>query len=87
MLSFYLDKNIRVPNNYYIFSLALSDFMIGLEGFPVYSYYVLTREKWAMGAFLCDLWLSIDYRSVIVVIIVKFSYSLFQITEKMIYTF
>ena len=35
LLSFYLDKNIRQPSNYYIFSLALSDFIIGIEGFPV----------------------------------------------------
>lgn len=29
MLSFYLDKNIRQPANFYIFSLAASDFLIG----------------------------------------------------------
>lgn len=61
MLSFYLDKNIRQPANYFIFSLAISDFIIGVEGFPVYSYLVLRDQNWALGWFLCDLWLSIDY--------------------------
>lgn len=61
MLSYYLDKNIRHPSNYYIFSLAASDFIIGLEGFPVYSYYALRNQNWGLGWFLCDLWLSIDY--------------------------
>lgn len=61
MLSFYLDKNIRQPSNYFILSLAVSDFMIGLEGFPLYSIYVLQGNQWTLGWFLCDLWLSIDY--------------------------
>ncbi|KRZ35059.1 putative muscarinic acetylcholine receptor gar-2 [Trichinella pseudospiralis] len=61
MISFYIDKNIRQPSNYFIFSLAVSDFLIGLEGFPLYSIYVLNGQKWNMGWFLCDLWLSVDY--------------------------
>lgn len=61
LLSFYIDKKIREPSNYFIFSLALSDFMIGLEGFPLYTVYVLHGQKWTMGWFMCDLWLSIDY--------------------------
>ncbi|KRY20739.1 putative muscarinic acetylcholine receptor gar-2 [Trichinella patagoniensis] len=61
MISFYIDKNIRQPSNYFIFSLAVSDFLIGLEGFPLYSIYVLNGQKWTMGWFLCDLWLSVDY--------------------------
>jgi hypothetical protein len=40
-----------------IYILAL----IHIVGFPVYSYYVLRKQKWALGPFLCDLWLSIDY--------------------------
>uniref|UniRef100_A0A5S6QSP3 G_PROTEIN_RECEP_F1_2 domain-containing protein n=1 Tax=Trichuris muris TaxID=70415 RepID=A0A5S6QSP3_TRIMR len=61
MISFYIDKNIRQPSNYFIFSLAVSDFIIGLEGYPLYSIYVLHGQKWTMGWFLCDLWLSVDY--------------------------
>lgn len=61
MVSFYIDKSIRQPSNYFIFSLAISDFMIGIEGFPLFSIFVLNNQEWIMGWFMCDLWLSIDY--------------------------
>ncbi|GMS87985.1 hypothetical protein PENTCL1PPCAC_10160 [Pristionchus entomophagus] len=61
LLSYYLDKNIRQPANFFIFSLAVSDLIIGLEGIPVYTHFLLHDQKWAFGNFLCDLWLSIDY--------------------------
>ncbi len=60
MMSFYVDKKIRQPANYYIFSLAISDLLIGLEGFPLYTLYTVQRQ-WLLGWFVCDLWLSIDY--------------------------
>uniref|UniRef100_A0A0N4ZVG9 G_PROTEIN_RECEP_F1_2 domain-containing protein n=1 Tax=Parastrongyloides trichosuri TaxID=131310 RepID=A0A0N4ZVG9_PARTI len=61
LLSYYLEKNIRQPSNYFIFSLAVSDLIIGLEGFPVFTYVVLNNNHWNYGEFLCYLWLSVDY--------------------------
>jgi len=61
ILSFALERSIRQPSNYFIASLAVSDFLIGAVSMPLYSVYIFTEKTWLFGELLCDLWLSLDY--------------------------
>lgn len=61
LLSFYIDHNLRQPSNCFIASLAISDLIIGLEGFPMLTVYVLNGERWSLGVITCKIWLALDY--------------------------
>ena len=60
LVSFFADRQIRQPANYFIFSLAISDFLIGCISMPFLTLTVY-KNKWVLGPFLCDIWLSLDY--------------------------
>ncbi|XP_054758515.1 muscarinic acetylcholine receptor M1-like [Lytechinus pictus] len=59
-LSFYMDKQLQVVNNYFILSLATADIIIGALSIPIYTLYLL-QDGWRLGNIFCDIWLSIDY--------------------------
>jgi hypothetical protein len=60
MLAFFLDRQIRHPTNYFILSLSVSDFLIGLLSMPLLTIYIYARD-WPLNAIICDIWLSLDY--------------------------
>ena len=60
MLAFFLDRQIRQPTNYFILSLSVSDFLIGLFSMPLLTIYIYAKE-WPLNAVICDIWLSLDY--------------------------
>ena len=60
MLAFFLDRQIRQPTNYFILSLSVSDFLIGLFSMPLLTIYIYAKE-WPLNAIICDIWLSLDY--------------------------
>ena len=60
LVSFFVDRQIRQPTNYFLFSLAISDFLIGCISMPFLTL-ALYKNQWVLGSFLCDIWLSLDY--------------------------
>ena len=60
MSAFFLDRQIRNPTNYFLLSLSVSDFLIGLFSMPLYTLYLMLGV-WPFGEVICNLWLSLDY--------------------------
>lgn len=60
MISFKMDRRLQTVNNYFLLSLAVADFMIGLFSMPLFTGYTLL-EGWRLGPVICDLWLALDY--------------------------
>uniref|UniRef100_A0A0X3PYB2 Putative muscarinic acetylcholine receptor gar-2 n=1 Tax=Schistocephalus solidus TaxID=70667 RepID=A0A0X3PYB2_SCHSO len=60
IMAFFLERNLRMPTNYFIASLAVTDLLIGVFSMNLYSLYLLLGY-WPLGRLLCDLWLGVDY--------------------------
>ncbi|XP_043533788.1 muscarinic acetylcholine receptor M2-like [Chiloscyllium plagiosum] len=55
-----VNKQLQTINNYFIFSLACADLIVGVFSMNLYTIYIVTGY-WSMGPVICDLWLAVDY--------------------------
>ncbi|XP_072892752.1 muscarinic acetylcholine receptor M2-like [Hemitrygon akajei] len=60
MLSIKVNRQLQTINNYFIFSLACADLIIGVFSMNLYTIYIVFGY-WPMGPVVCDLWLALDY--------------------------
>ena len=60
MISFKMDKQLQTISNYFLFSLAVADMIIGLVSMPLFTANLI-HKSWPFGVVMCDAWLSIDY--------------------------
>ncbi|XP_072123774.1 muscarinic acetylcholine receptor M2-like [Mobula birostris] len=60
MLSIKVNRQLQTINNYFIFSLACADLIIGVFSMNLYTIYIVIGY-WPMGPVVCDLWLALDY--------------------------
>lgn len=60
LISFRINKQLRTVTNYFLLSLAVADFTIGIFSMPIF-FAFFERDHWPFDTSLCDVWLSVDY--------------------------
>ncbi|XP_054273091.1 muscarinic acetylcholine receptor DM1 isoform X2 [Macrosteles quadrilineatus] len=87
MISFKIDKQLQTISNYFLFSLAVADFAIGLISMPLFTVSTLLGY-WPLGPHVCDTWLALDYlasnASVLNLLIISFD-RYFSVTRPLTY--
>lgn len=87
MISFKIDKQLQTISNYFLFSLAVADFAIGLISMPLFTVYTIFGY-WPLGPHICDTWLALDYlasnASVLNLLIISFD-RYFSVTRPLTY--
>jgi muscarinic acetylcholine receptor M3 len=87
MISFKIDKQLQTISNYFLFSLAIADFAIGLISMPLFTLTTILGH-WPLGPFICDTWLALDYlasnASVLNLLIISFD-RYFSVTRPLTY--
>lgn len=87
MISFKIDKQLQTISNYFLFSLAVADFAVGLISMPLFTLYTVLGY-WPLGPFVCDTWLALDYlasnASVLNLLLISFD-RYFSVTRPLTY--
>ncbi|KAL0880406.1 hypothetical protein ABMA27_002838 [Loxostege sticticalis] len=87
MISFKIDKQLQTISNYFLFSLAVADFAVGLISMPLYTMFTI-YGYWPLGPHICDTWLALDYlasnASVLNLLIISFD-RYFSVTRPLTY--
>ncbi|TMW46275.1 hypothetical protein DOY81_008645, partial [Sarcophaga bullata] len=87
MISFKIDKQLQTISNYFLFSLAIADFAIGLISMPLFAVSTIVGY-WPLGPHICDTWLALDYlasnASVLNLLIISFD-RYFSVTRPLTY--
>ncbi|XP_078542325.1 histamine H3 receptor-like [Lissotriton helveticus] len=61
ILSFMVDKSLRIQSNFFLLNLSISDFFIGTVSLPFYMVNFVLHGKWILGRAICKLWVVLDY--------------------------
>ncbi|KAL0275550.1 UNVERIFIED_CONTAM: hypothetical protein PYX00_003369 [Menopon gallinae] len=87
MISFKIDKQLQTISNYFLFSLAVADVVIGLISMPLFTVSTI-MGYWPFGRHVCDTWLALDYlasnASVLNLLIISFD-RYFSVTRPLTY--